>query len=66
MDLGLGGTADGAVVATERNTLGVGLDVLQELDGLGERETTDSGGRLAAGRGTPIAVIVSTRIPPLT
>lgn len=47
VDLGLGGTADGAVVATERNTLGVGLDVLKELDGLGERETTDSGSRLA-------------------
>ena len=49
VDLGLGGTADGAVVAAERNTLSVGLDVLKELDGLGERETTDSGSRLAAG-----------------
>lgn len=50
VDLGLGGTADGTVVAAERNTLGVGLDVLKELDDLGEGETTARSGRLAGGR----------------
>lgn len=49
VDLGLGGTADRAVVAAEGDTLGVRLDVLEELDGLGEREAGEGSGGLTAG-----------------
>jgi hypothetical protein len=41
-DLGLGSSSDGTVVATERNTLLVGLDILEVGEGLGELESTDS------------------------
>lgn len=61
VDLGLGGTADGTVVAAEGDTLGVGLDVLKELDSLGEGQATDSGGRLAAERGGSAAPISFAR-----
>lgn len=56
MDLSLGGTTDGTVVAPEGDTLGVGLDVLEELDRLDEGEAGGSG------RGLAGVLVVNTEV----
>lgn len=53
--LRLGGTADGAVVATERHALLVRLHILKVRDRLGELEVVDSSCGLAAGSPTKVS-----------
>lgn len=46
VNLGLSGTTDGTVVATERNASGVGLNVLKELDSLDKGQSLEGSGGL--------------------